>query len=169
VGNVAISGCLWYLSVCFDEFNLQLSEEAFERWAAQVPNLDHSLPIVFSDLQRRKARVETTFEAWATLTHQKALTKAAFRAWSRENNPPWELDWDVIEARGAEIVYYTDKGYHWDRGWKLQSETASELLLVWAQRPKAYDYYRQHLTKTAFEEWVIAAKKPIKLTASQLE
>jgi hypothetical protein len=42
-------------------------------------------------------------------------------------------------------------------------------LMVWAQRRKAHDYYRQRLTKTAFEEWVIAAKKPIKLTAAQLE
>jgi hypothetical protein len=155
--------------VRFDEFNLHLSEEAFERWSSQVPNLDYSLPIVLSDLVLRKTRVETMFEALATLTHHKKLTKAVFRAWSRENNPPWELDWDVIEARGAEIVYYTDRGYHWDRGWKIQSETAAELLLVWAQRRKAYDYYRQRLTKTAFEEWVIAAKKPIKLTAAQLE
>ena len=154
--------------VRFDEFNLQLSEEAFEQWAAQVPTLDYSLPIILSDLLRRKALVETTFEAWATLTHHKALTKAAFRAWSRENNPPWELDWDVIEARGAEIVYYTDRGYHWDRGWKPQSETAAELLLVWAQRRKIYNYYRQRLTKTVFEEWVIAAEKPLKLTEAQL-
>ncbi len=144
--------------VRFDEFNLQLSEEAFERWSAQVPNLDYSLPIVLSDLLRRKARVETMFEAWATLTHHKKLTKAAFRAWSRENNPSWELDWDVIEARGAEIVYYTDRGYHWDRGWKLQSETTAELLLVWARRRKTYDYYRRRLTKTTFEEWVIAVQ-----------
>ncbi len=66
-------------------------------------------------------------------------------------------------------MYYTDRGYHWDRGWKIQSETVAELLLVWPQRRKAYDYYRQRLTKTAFEEWVIASKKPIKLTATQLE
>ena len=64
--------------VRFDEFNRQLSEAAFEQWAAQVPILDYSLPIVLSDLLRRKALVETTFEAWATLTHHKALTKAAF-------------------------------------------------------------------------------------------
>ena len=65
-------------------------------------------------------------------------------------------------------MYYTDRGYHWDRGWKPQSETAAELLLVWAQRRKIYNYYRQRLTKTAFEEWVIAAKKPLKLTEAQL-
>ena len=53
--------------VRFDEFNLQLSEEAFEQWAAQVPTLDYSLPIVLSDLLRRKALVETTFEALSCL------------------------------------------------------------------------------------------------------
>jgi hypothetical protein len=60
--------------------------------------------------------------------------------WSRENNPPWELDWDVIEAR----------------------------LLVWVQWRKIYNYYRQRLTKTASEEWVITVKKPLKLTEAQL-
>jgi hypothetical protein len=51
-----------------------------------------------SDLLRRNALVEATFEAWATLAYHKAMTKAAFRTWSRETTPPLELDWDVIEA-----------------------------------------------------------------------
>jgi hypothetical protein len=143
--------------VAFGEWKWTVELMGMARMTADVRFDEFNLQLSVSDLLRRKARVETMFEAWATLTHHKKLTKAAFRAWSRENNPPWELDWDIIEARGAEIVYYTNRGYHWDRGWKIQSETAAELLLVWAQRRKAHDYYRQRLTKTAFEEWVIAA------------
>jgi hypothetical protein len=73
--------------------------------------------------------VEATFEAWATLSYNQAITKAAFRAWS---NPPWELNWDLIETGAAEVDY------------------------------------RQRLTKTAFEEWVLADKKPLKLTPAQI-
>ena len=32
------------------------------------------------------------------LAYHKAMTKAAFRAWSRETTPPLELNWDVIET-----------------------------------------------------------------------
>ena len=53
-------------NVRFDEIQLQISEDSFQQWAAQVQTCDYSLPIFLSDLLRRNALVEATFEAWAT-------------------------------------------------------------------------------------------------------
>jgi hypothetical protein len=86
------------VNVCFDEIQLQISEDSFQQWATQVQTCDYSLPIFLSDLLRRNALVEVTFEGWTTLAYHKTMTKAAFRAWSRETTPPLALDWDVIEA-----------------------------------------------------------------------
>ena len=82
------------VNVCFDEIQLQISEDSFQQWAAQVQTCDYSLPIFLSDLLRRNTLVETTFEAWATLAYHKVMTKAAFRAWSRETTPPLALGRD---------------------------------------------------------------------------
>jgi hypothetical protein len=88
--------------VRFEEVNLQISEESFYQWTTQVQALDYWLPILLSDLLRRTALVESTFEAWATLSYNKTITKAAFRTW---RNPPWELDWDFIEVGVVEVDY----------------------------------------------------------------
>ncbi len=43
--------------VCFEEVKLQVCEESFQQWVSQVQALDYSLPILLSDLLRRKASV----------------------------------------------------------------------------------------------------------------
>ena len=145
--------------VRFDEIQLKNYEEVFWRWATRARWFDRiqhdCLTIILCDLQRGEALVKASFDAWAMLICHKTLTKAAFRAWARETNPPYELDWDVIEAGGAGLVYTADGGWQTRPG-----ITALELMAYWDTRHKAQQHYvrrtGRRLTKTAFKEWKAA-------------
>ena len=77
------------------------------------------------DLQRGEALMKASFDVWSALIYHKTLIKTAFRVWTRETNPPYELDWDVIEAGGAGLVYTAD------RGWQTRPGSRGGCCHVW--------------------------------------
>jgi hypothetical protein len=113
--------CTLGVCVCtstYPPLHLTLLPCLYLRWRL-FANREHNRRVMrqmhclqFGDLQRAEALVKTSFVAdrgrrevsryWATLLYSKTLLKTVFRTWARHTYPPYELDWDTLEAERAE-------------------------------------------------------------------